>query len=183
MECVMNTEIVIGGERFEEAMPQKRPMLMLDSLDSYEYDESGPELTGVCSYCAGRRGCPALDADGSFPSWALIEVMAQAVTATMANYYESRGIRTPVGLLIGVRRYMQGDFAAVPRLTDLTLRAHSGFFDESMAAFDCSVSDGSGLISAGAKLIVCRPGKDDLARMFARPGMDAPAAASDSAAD
>ena len=47
MECVMNTEIVIGGERFEEAMPQKRPMLMLDSLDSYEYDESGPELTGA----------------------------------------------------------------------------------------------------------------------------------------
>ena len=174
MECVMNTEIVIGGERFEEAMPQKRPMLMLDSLDSYEYDESGPELTGVCSYCAGRRGCPALDADGSFPSWALIEVMAQAVTATMANYYESRGIRTPVGLLIGVRRYVQGDFAAVPRLTDLTLRAHSGFFDESMAAFDCSAGDGSGLISAEAKLIVCRPGRNDFVRMFSRPGRAAP---------
>ena len=32
----MMNEIVIGGERFEAAMPQKRPMLMLDSLDSYE---------------------------------------------------------------------------------------------------------------------------------------------------
>ena len=89
----------------------------------------------------------------------------------------------PVGLLIGVRRFVRGDFTSVPRFTDLVMRAHSGFFDESMAAFDCSVSDGSGLISAGAKLIVCRPGKDDLARMFARPGMDAPAAASDLAAD
>ena len=179
----MMNEIVIGGERFEAAMPQKRPMLMLDSLDSYEYDGTGPELTGVCSYCVGRRPCTALSPDGSLPSWALIEVMAQAVTATMANYYESRGIHMPVGLLIGVRGFVRGDFTSVPRFTDLVMRAHSGFFDESMAAFDCSVSDGSGLISAGAKLIVCRPGKDDLARMFARPGMDAPAAASDLAAD
>ena len=170
----MKTEIVIGGEKFEEAMPQKHPMLMLDSLDSYEYDETGPELTGGCSYCVGRRLCTVLDADCSLPSWALIEVMAQAVTATMANYYESRGIHTPVGLLIGVRRFSQGDFTSVPRLTDLKLNVHSGFFDERMAAFDCSAGDVSGRISAEAKLIVCRPGRDDFVRMFTRPGRPAP---------
>lgn len=169
----MMTDVVIG-ERFEEVMPQKYPMLMIDSLDSWEFDGAGPSLSGVCSYSAGRRFCTALSADGSLPAWALIEVMAQAVTATMANYYESRGIHMPVGLLIGVRRFVRGDFTSVPRFTDLVMRAHSGFFDESMAAFDCSAGDGSGLISAEAKLIVCRPGRNDFVRMFSRPGRAAP---------
>ena len=77
----MMTDVVIG-ERFEEVMPQKYPMLMIDSLDSWEFDGAGPSLSGVCSYSAGRRFCTALSADGSLPAWALIEVMAQAVSAS-----------------------------------------------------------------------------------------------------
>ena len=169
----MMTDVVIG-ERFEEVMPQKYPMLMIDSLDSWECDGAGPSLSGVCSYSAGRRFCTALSADGSLPAWALIEVMAQAVSAVMGNYYESRGKHTPVGLLIGVRRFDAGGIVSVPRLTDLKVSAASGFFDEAMAAFDCSVSGAEGSISASAKLIVCRPEKDGFTEMFSRPGRPAP---------
>ena len=42
----MMTDVVIG-ERCEEVMPQKYPMLMIDSLDSWEFDGAGPSPSGV----------------------------------------------------------------------------------------------------------------------------------------
>jgi predicted hotdog family 3-hydroxylacyl-ACP dehydratase len=103
-----------------------------------------------------RTPSPFSAVDGSWPSWLVIELMAQAVAAGVGLREFQPGVRPRLGLLLGVR-----DFScAVDRFADGTTLAfevtESTRDDRGMGVFDCAL-DVAGSRAAHATLSVYLP--------------------------
>lgn len=82
----------------EELIPHRAPMVLLDGIT-----DSGPEhLLGYMWVSADKA---FLDAEGHFPAWAGIELLAQAIAAHAGLLAKAKHEAVNVGFLLGTRRY------------------------------------------------------------------------------
>ncbi len=112
----------ITGSLFKTIMPQKEPMLLLDGIISCDFDQNDC----ICGCTVGLNNNVALNDDGSLPSFALMEVMAQTMGAHSAylTYVNSCGqTQVSVGLLMTVRSCNIYASAPLPAGTEITIHS------------------------------------------------------------
>jgi predicted hotdog family 3-hydroxylacyl-ACP dehydratase len=120
------------------------------------------ELDGERIVCTTtiRAGGLFSDADGSFPAWAGVELMAQSVAAWAGAHAlnEQRPIR--LGFLLGTRQY-ECNVDSFPAGCTLRVEAERAFHDENgMGSFACRIEAPG--IEAQARLSVFSPPDADL---------------------
>jgi predicted hotdog family 3-hydroxylacyl-ACP dehydratase len=131
-----------------DVLPHAGAMILLDRVD-----ELGDERV-VCTRGL-RAGEPFVDADGSLPAWAGIELMAQAIAAWAGCHARAAGEPVRLGFLLGARQY-RCDADAFPPGAELRIEATRGFHDdEGMGVFACRVEGGG--VCAEARLTVFSP--------------------------
>jgi predicted hotdog family 3-hydroxylacyl-ACP dehydratase len=131
----------------EQLLPHAGRMVWLDRV--VEWDEERI----VCAR-AVRQGDLEVTAEG-LPSWAGIELMAQAIAAWNGCQVLSAGGTVRPGFLLGTRAY-RTDVDAFPVGSSLLVEATRTFHDEEgMASFACRIS--AGTLQAEARLTVFSP--------------------------
>ena len=137
-----------------DIVPHRGRMLLLDRIDSYDAEKSLLTASFVV-----REGNVFYDADiGGLPSWASVEIMAQAAAACAGAHDLARpaGSHPKPGLLLGSRRVLMP--RAVYRLGErYTVTSAEVFSDEESGAFSCEIRDGSGALAASCTLAAYRP--------------------------
>ena len=131
-----------------DVLPHAGAMVLLDRVDELEAERI------VCARGL-RMGEPFVDADGSLPAWAGIELMAQAIAAWAGCHARAAGEPVRLGFLLGARQYRCAA-DAFPAGAELRIEAARGFHDdEGMGVFACRI-DGGG-VAAEARLTVFSP--------------------------
>ncbi len=136
-------------------LPHRPPMVLLDGVEGF--DEKARSLV---AYVKITPKSPFYEegVDGGVPPWVAIEYMAQAAAALSGRFdmIVSPGSPPKPGLLLGTRRltlelsrFMNGETYHV--------RAVNEYEDADAAAFNCTISDGSGKVVASATLNAYRP--------------------------
>lgn len=136
-----------------EVVPHSGDMSLLDQM--IELDAERIVCTTVI-----RGGGLFNDADGGFPAWAGVELMAQSVAAWAGAHAlnEQKPIR--LGFLLGTRHY-ECNVDSFPVGCTLRIEAQRAFHDDNgMGSFACRV-EGPG-IEAQARLSVFSPPDADL---------------------
>lgn len=130
--------------RVEDVLPQKPPMVLLDSILSH--------TVGATS-CTVRIGpsAPFADADGAVPSWVALEYMAQCAAAHSGLCEREKGLPIRIGFLLGSRRIVF-HAALFSSGQELEVSAHETWNDDELASFECAVRDRCG----GALLAECQ---------------------------
>ena len=103
-----------------------------------------------------RGPTPFSERDGGWPSWMMIELMAQVVAASAGLREFRAGVRARLGLLLGVRAFFCArDFFAAG--TTLQIESIESTRDESgMGVFDCTLA-ADGTATASGTLTVYLP--------------------------
>jgi predicted hotdog family 3-hydroxylacyl-ACP dehydratase len=131
-----------------EVVPHAGEMILLDRIEACEAEHI------VCSRTV-RPGVMFVDADGSLPSWAGVELMAQAIAAWAGCRARAEQRPVRLGFLLGTRHYAC-NVDAFPAGSCLRVQAEREFHDEQgMGVFHCRI-EGSG-IHAEARLNVYSP--------------------------
>jgi len=111
-----------------------------------------------------RAPSPFSDADGGWPAWLIVELMAQTVAAGVGLREFQPGVRPRLGLLLGVR-----DFAcAVDRFapgTRLAFEVTESTRDErGMGVFDCVLEVGAAQVAKATLSVYLPPDVDEYLR-------------------
>ena len=131
-----------------EVVPHAGEMILLDSIEACEAEHI------VCTRTV-RPGDMFVDIDGSLPSWAGVELMAQAIAAWAGCRARAEQRPVRLGFLLGTRHYAC-NVDAFPADSCLRVKAEREFHDEQgMGVFHCRI-EGLG-IHAEARLNVYRP--------------------------
>jgi len=136
-----------------EVVPHSGDMSLLDRM--IELDAERIVCTAVI-----RAGGLFNGADGGFPAWAGVELMAQSVAAWAGAHAlnEQRPIR--LGFLLGTRQY-ECNVDSFPVGCALRIEAQRAFHDENgMGSFACRIEAPG--IEANARLSVFSPPDADL---------------------
>ncbi|HET7331481.1 hotdog family protein [Dyella sp.] len=131
-----------------EVVPHAGEMILLDCVEACEVEHI------VCTRIV-RSGDMFVDADGNLPSWAGVELMAQAIAAWAGcrAREEQRPVR--LGFLLGTRHYAC-NVDAFPGGICLRVQAEREFHDEQgMGVFHCRIEAPG--IHAEARLNVYSP--------------------------
>ncbi len=129
-------------------IPQRGPARLIDRVVEVDADHAVVE-TDVPADGRWLR-------DGSMPSWAGIELMAQAVATWAGARARREGRPVPVGFLLGTRRYDVTRTAFAGGST-LRISARPEFIaDNGLAMFDCRI-ECAGESVAQARLSVFEP--------------------------
>ena len=100
------------------------------------------------------------EADGSFPAWAGVELMAQSIAAWSGAHALNEQKRVRLGFLLGTRHY-ECNVDSFPIGCTLRIEAERAFHDESgMGSFACRIEAPG--IEAQARLSVFSPPDADL---------------------
>lgn len=132
----------------ENLLPHRGPMLLVDRLVS-------DDAEGVRVEAVVRRGAPFVE-DRGLPSWASIELMAQAVGtwAGLRRLEANDSIR--LGFLLGTRRF-EASVSHFPVGAVLEIAARRELVtDEGLAVFACEISF-EGRVVATANLNAFQP--------------------------
>lgn len=136
-----------------EVVPHSGDMNLLDEMIELDAERI------VCTAVIRADGL-FNDADGSFPAWAGVELMAQSVAAWAGAHAlnEQRPIR--LGFLLGTRQY-ECNVDSFPVGCILRIEAQRAFHDENgMGSFACRIEAPG--IEANARLSVFSPPDADL---------------------
>ncbi|HEX7815963.1 hotdog family protein [Dyella sp.] len=136
-----------------DVVPHGGDMSLLDDMLELDVDRI------VCQATVRADGL-FNDADGHFPAWAGVEMMAQSVAAWAGAHAlnEARPVR--LGFLLGTRQY-QCNVERLPPGTMLRIEAVRAFHDDNgMGSFACRI-DADGM-TAQARLNVFSPPDADL---------------------
>ena len=129
-------------------LPHEGEAVLLDELAELRDD-------GLAAWFTVRPGTVFSDPDGSLPSWALPELMAQAASA-YGNLTSASPHSRNVGLLLAIRscRIEAGAIAAGTRLwVDVVESTRE---DDGRAVFNCRIMRGESLV-AEARLTALQP--------------------------
>jgi len=132
-----------------DVLPQKPPMVLLDSIVSHTSDET------VCSVRIDPSSGFA-SADGSIPSWIALEYMAQCAAAHSGLQEREKGKPIRLGFLLGSRKLNFHVPSFAPGAI-LRINARSAWNDGELASFACSVRDESGTVLADCELSAYSP--------------------------
>lgn len=139
-----------------ELIPHAGEMILLDAVI-----EHGTEHVR-CRRVVPDHGL-LHDADGNFPAWAGVELMAQAIAAWAGCRGKAGGEPVRLGFLLGTRHY-QCNVAAFAPGAELVVEARREFSDAAgMGVFACRI-EGDGVL-AEARLTVFSP--PDASALFA----------------
>ncbi|WP_229238368.1 hotdog family protein [Dyella amyloliquefaciens] len=131
-----------------EVLPHAGDMILLDRIDHYDAESI------VCLRRIAPNH-PFTDADGHLPSWAGIELMAQAIAAWSGCHARDMGQPVRLGFLLGSRMY-DCNAEAFRSGSELRIEAKRTFHDEDgMGAFSCRID--AGAVRAEARLTVFSP--------------------------
>ncbi len=135
-----------------ELLPHAGDMILLESIAHWDEDS-------ILARCRVRDSLFS-QADGSWPAWLGIELMAQAVAAYAGLRAKSSGGQVQLGFLLGTRKYdcSISSFAAGSVLDISACRSLED--DNGMGVFECEIRSGD--ISVRARLNVYRPPDPDL---------------------
>ena len=135
-----------------ELLPHAGDMILLDSIESWD-EESIVALARVTDDCLFAR------ADGSWPVWLGIELMAQAVAAYAGLRAKSSGGQVQLGFLLGTRKF-DCNVMYFPVNTLLRISARCSLEEDcGMGVFECSMLADN--IEVQARLNVYRPHQVD----------------------
>lgn len=138
----------------ETILPHTTPMILIDSLDSYD------ENTGVCSVTITPQSNFYNAGSQSVASHVGIEYMAQAIAAyANANQVDS-GAKVEIGFLVSSRKYKIhcNRFALNSKLTVKVEKLYSEA--NGLSAFDCRIEEADNLL-VEAKINVFQPENPD----------------------
>jgi predicted hotdog family 3-hydroxylacyl-ACP dehydratase len=131
-----------------EVVPHAGEMILLDRIEACEAEHI------VCSRTV-RPGDMFVDADGSLPAWAGVELMAQAIAAWAGCRARAEQRPVRLGFLLGTRHYAC-NVDAFPAGSCLRVKTEREFHDEQgMGVFHCRIEAPG--IYAEARLNVYSP--------------------------
>ena len=135
-----------------EVVPHAGEMILLDRIEKVEDERI------VCTRTV-QAGGMFVDTDGSLPSWAGVELMAQAIAAWAGCCARAEQRPVQLGFLLGTRHYVC-NVDAFAEGTHLRVEAERSFHDaQGMAVFNCRI-DAPG-VHADARLNVYSPSDAD----------------------
>lgn len=141
-----------------EVLPHAGDMILLDRIEQCD-DER------IVTQLEVRDGGLFSQADGSYPAWLGIELMAQSIAAYAGVRAKRKGVAVELGFLLGTRKY-QCNVERFPLGSQLQIEAIRSLEDESgMGVFECYLR-GEG-IHLEARLNVYRP--PNVASYFQEP--------------
>ena len=146
-----------------DVVPHAGEMILLDGIEQM----AGERI--VCTRTI-RPGDMFVDADGSLPSWAGVELMGHAIAAWAGCCARAEHRPVQLGFLLGTRHYTC-NVDAFPAGTCLRVEAERSFHDEQgMGVFHCRI-DAPG-IHAEARLNVYSP--SDAKAFYKRDSRETP---------
>ncbi len=139
-------------------LPHEAPMILIDKLIGVT------DLTIHCQVHISENGM-FFDADSnSVPAWVGIEFMAQSVAAWSGYQASLEGKSSPIGFLLGSRRY-NSSVECYENGKTLDIFAEQLMQNEGMAAFACTI-EWQGEEIASAQLNAFVPSQDKLDEML-----------------
>lgn len=139
-------------------VPHKAPMLLIDKLIDVD------ELTVHCQVNIDAQGLFFDKQINAVPAWVGIEFMAQTVAAWSGYHAWLKELSSPVGFLLGCRRYTS-ECESYVMGTVLDIYAQQLMESDGMAAFCCRI-ECAGKELASAQLNVFVPSQDKLEEML-----------------
>ncbi|WP_339486987.1 hotdog family protein [Pseudomonas sp. EL_65y_Pfl2_R95] len=131
-----------------ELVPHSGDMVLLDEVISYGSEE-------IETRVLVKAGGLFNQADGSYPAWLGVELMAQSIAAFAGCHARAAGKPVALGFLLGTRKF-ECDVESFPLGTALQITATRSLQDDNgMAVFECHLR-GPG-IYATARLNVFQP--------------------------
>lgn len=131
-----------------ELVPHSGDMILLDKVASYGEDE-------VETRVQVKAGGLFNQADGSYPAWLGVELMAQSIAAFAGSHARAANKPVALGFLLGTRKF-ECDVESFPLGAVLQIKALRTLQDDNgMAVFECHLN-GPG-IYATARLNVFQP--------------------------
>ena len=141
-----------------ELLPHAGDMILLDSIEQCD-DER------IVTHLQVRDGGLFNQADGSYPAWLGVELMAQSIAAFAGVRAKRKGEAVELGFLLGTRKY-QANVERFPLGSKLQIEAIRSLEDESgMGVFECYLRGPD--IYLEARLNVYRP--PNVASYFQEP--------------
>lgn len=133
-----------------ELLPHKGPMLLLDSLHTYDDDS----ITVLVHH---KKPSIFSNKDGSTPVWVGIEYMAQAISA-YAGLIRRQHNQTPkIGLLLGTRRY-KAHTQRFDAGQTLNVKAECTYHGEdNLVQFHCEIRTNDGKLLADSDIKAIQP--------------------------
>lgn len=130
-----------------ELVPHRPPLLQVERVLSFSDNRI------VCAMTV--RADSVLVGEGGLPSWAGIELMAQAIAAHAGLLAHRAGVPVKKGFLLGSRDY-KAERSSLPTGSALTISAEPLYQDDAgLGAFACVISgDGIALIKAQLNVFV-----------------------------
>lgn len=131
-----------------ELLPHAGNMILLERIEHYD-EES------IVAYLTVRDGCLFSQADGSYPAYLGVELMAQAIAAYAGLKARHAGDPVRLGFLLGTRKY-ESNVSCFPLGSELRISARRSLEDDSdMGVFECELTSDD--IQVCARLNVYRP--------------------------
>jgi len=113
-----------------ELLPHAGDMILLDSIEQCD-DEH------IVTQLRVRNGGLFNQADGSYPAWLGIELMAQSIAAFAGVRAKRKGLAVELGFLLGTRKY-QSNVDRFPLDTQLHIEVSPSLEDDNgMGVFEC----------------------------------------------
>lgn len=141
-----------------ELLPHAGDMILLDRIEQCD-DEH------IVTQLEVRDGGLFNQADGSYPAWLGVELMAQSIAAYAGVRAKHKGVPVELGFLLGTRKY-QCNVERFPLGAQLQIEAIRSLEDESgMGVFECYLRGKD--IYVEARLNVYRP--PNVASYFQEP--------------
>jgi len=141
-----------------DVLPQRPPMVLLDSIVSHAADET------ICAVHIDASS-PFASADGSIPSWIALEYIAQCAAAHSGICEREKGNPIRLGFLLGSRKFAL-HVSRFEAGAELLVSAKSVWDDGELASFSCCVRDMNGVLLAEGELSAYSP--HDIQDLLAR---------------
>ena len=137
-----------------EYLPHEAPMVLLDSVDYFDEDES--KIATSVRICEGNLFFDR--SIGGVSNLLALEYMAQAIGcfAGLSGRAKDPNFKQELGFVLGTRK-MRLLVDKFENNKTYKVKAEKLFFDEEMASFDCSIFDEADTLCANAILTVYRP--------------------------
>lgn len=134
-----------------EVLPHKEPMILIDSLESYDSDSC------ICQVTITKESPFYDDTLAGVPSYIGSEYMAQAIAAFAgANALDNKS-KVTIGFLLGSRKYKTFKPAFLLN-TRLTIKVKELYQEESgLSVFECEINDQTPSLIAQANINVFQP--------------------------
>jgi len=127
---------VIERPKIQDYLPHKDSMLLLDRIVEYDIDA----YTLVSEVDADEDNLFFRSEMGGIPAWTGFEYMAQSIAALSGvNARERLGTEPKIGFIMSIRGF-KTDIPSYPAGKTLRIAVSQLFREESVVAFDCSVS-------------------------------------------